>query len=65
MKTVITTLKCIRLDPELVDQLISVYRIISLTNGVPDGFHENVVCKLDDEAADNLHLPRFRRLSEQ
>jgi hypothetical protein len=47
------------LDPELVKQLVAIYRIMFPHNGVPDGFYEHVVRKLDDKAAQNEDLPRF------
>jgi hypothetical protein len=53
------TMKYICLDPKLVEQLISVYRIMFPHNGVSDEFYEHVVRKLDEKAADNPHLPRF------
>ena len=48
-----------RLHPELVGQLVSIYRIMFPHNGVPDEFYEHVVGKLDDEAEQNQDLPRF------
>ena len=47
------------LDPELVKQLVAIYRIMFPHNGVPNGFYEHVVQKLDDKAAQNEDLPRF------
>jgi hypothetical protein len=47
------------LHPELVEQLVSIYRIMFPHNGVPDEFYEYVVRKLDEKAAQNQHLPRF------
>jgi hypothetical protein len=47
------------LDPALVKQLVAIYRIMFPHNGVPDGFYEHVVRKLDDKAAQNEDLPRF------
>jgi hypothetical protein len=51
--------KCHHLDLELVKQLVAIYRIMFPHNGVPDGFYEHVVRKLDDKAAQNEDLPRF------
>jgi hypothetical protein len=47
------------LDPQLVKQLVAIYRIMFPHNGVPDGFYEHVVRKLDDKAAQNQDLPRL------
>jgi hypothetical protein len=47
------------LHPELVEQLVSIYRIMFPHNGVPDEFYELVVRKLDEKAAQNQNLPRF------
>jgi hypothetical protein len=47
------------LHPELVEQLVSIYRIMFPHNGVPDEFYEHVVRKLDEKAAQNQNLPRF------
>jgi hypothetical protein len=47
------------LHPELVGQLVSIYRIMFPHNGVPDEFYEHVVRKLDDKAEQNQDLPRF------
>jgi hypothetical protein len=47
------------LDLELVKQLVAIYRIMFPHNGVPDGFYEYVVRKLDDKAAQNESLPRL------
>jgi hypothetical protein len=47
------------LDRELVKQLVAIYRIMFPHNGVPDGFYEHVVRKLDDKAAQNQDLPRL------
>ena len=38
------------LNAELVQQLVAIYRIMFPHNGVPDGFYEQVVRKLDDKA---------------
>ena len=48
-----------RLHPELVEQLVSIYRIMFPHNGVPDEFYEHVVRKLDDKAAQDQDLPSF------
>jgi hypothetical protein len=48
-----------RLHPELVGQLVSIYRIMFPHNGVPDEFYEHVVQKLDDKAEQNQDLSRF------
>jgi hypothetical protein len=48
-----------RLDSELVEQLISVYRIMFPHTDVPDEFYEHVVRKLDEKAAQNQDLPPF------
>jgi hypothetical protein len=47
------------LDPELAKRLVAIYRIMFPHNGVPDGFYEHVVRRLDDKAAQNEELPRF------
>ena len=47
------------LDRELVKQLVAIYRIMFPHNGVPDGFYEHVVRKLDDKAAQNQDLARL------
>ena len=47
------------LHPELVEQLVSIYRIMFPHNGVPDEFYEHVVRKLDEKAEQNQNLPRF------
>ena len=39
-----------RLHPELVEQLVSIYRTMFPQNTVPDEFYEHVVRKLDDQA---------------
>jgi len=53
------TYKYQHLDRELVKQLVAIYRIMFPHNGVPDGFYEHVVQKLDDKAAQNQDLPRL------
>jgi hypothetical protein len=53
------TFKYHHLDPELVKQLVAIYRIMFPHNGVPDRFYEHVVRKLDDKAAQNQDLPRL------
>jgi len=47
------------LNPELVQQLIPIYRIMFPHDGVPDEFYDYVVRKLDDNAAQNQDLPRL------
>jgi hypothetical protein len=47
------------LHPELVEQLVSIYRIMFPHNGIPDEFYEHVVRKLDDKAAQDQNLPSF------
>jgi hypothetical protein len=44
------------LHPELVEQLVSIYRIMFPHNGVPDEFYEHVVRKLDEKAEQNQNL---------
>src|ERR1700733_6904357 len=53
------TMKYIRLDPELLDQLVAVYRKMFPHDGVPAEFYEHIVRKLEEKAADNPDLPRF------
>ena len=48
-----------RLHPELVEQLVSIYRTMFPHGTVPDQFYEHVVRKLDDQAVQNQNLPRF------
>src|SRR5208283_4676911 len=48
-----------RFDPELVEQLVSIYRIMFPHNSIPDEFYEHVVRKLDDKAAQDQNLPSF------
>ena len=48
-----------RFDPELVEQLVSIYRIMFPHNGIPDEFYEHVVRKIDEQAAQNQALPGF------
>ena len=40
-----------RLQPELVEQLVSIYRTMFPHSTVPDEFYEHVVRKLDDQVA--------------
>jgi hypothetical protein len=47
------------LCPELVEQLVSIYRIMFPHNGVPDEFYEHVVQKLDGSAEQNQDLTCF------
>jgi hypothetical protein len=44
-------------NPELVKQLISIYRIMFPHEDISDEFYEYVVRKLDDSAAQNEDLP--------
>jgi hypothetical protein len=48
-----------RLHPELVEQLVSIYRTMFPHGTVPDQFYEHVVRKLDDQAVQNQNLPRL------
>ena len=48
-----------RLHPELVEQLVSIYRTMFPHSTVPDEFYEHVVRKLDDKAAQDQNLPSF------
>ena len=48
-----------RLYPELVEQLISIYRAMFPHSTVPDKFYEHVVRKFDDQAAQNQALSGF------
>jgi hypothetical protein len=48
-----------RLYPELVEQLISIYRAMFPHSTVPDKFYEHVVRKFDDQAAQNQALSVF------
>ena len=48
-----------RLHPELVEQLVSIYRTMFPHGTVPDEFYEHVVRKLDDQAVQNQNLPRL------
>ena len=50
---------CRYLHPELVEQLISIYRTMFPHTTVPDEFYEHVVRKLDDQAAQNQALSGF------
>jgi hypothetical protein len=45
-----------RLSPELVEQLISIYRTMFPHSTVPDEFYEHVVRKLDDKAVQDQDL---------
>jgi hypothetical protein len=47
------------LRPELVEQLVSIYRIMFPHQGVPDEFYEHVVQKLDEKVGQDENLPRF------
>jgi hypothetical protein len=48
-----------RLHPELVEQLISIYRTMFPHSTVPDKFYAHVVRNLDDQAAQNQALSGF------
>jgi hypothetical protein len=48
-----------RFHPELVGQIVSVYRIMFPHDGVPDEFYEHVVQKLEDKAAQDQNLSSF------
>ena len=48
-----------RLHPELVEQLVSIYRTMFPHSTVPDEFYEHVVRKLDDQAAKDQDLSGF------
>jgi hypothetical protein len=48
-----------RLQPELVEQLVFIYRTMFPHSTVPDEFYEHVVRKLDDRAAQNQELSAF------
>ncbi len=48
-----------RLHPELVEQLVSIYRTRFPHDGVPDEFYEHVVRKLDEQAAQNENFARI------
>ena len=48
-----------RLHPELVEQLVSIYRTMFPHSTVPDEFYEHVVRKLDDQVAQNQELSGF------
>ena len=45
-----------RLHPELVEQLVSIYRTMFPHGTVPDQFYEHVVRKLDDQAVHDQDL---------
>ena len=46
-----------RLHPELVEQLISIYRVMFPHDSIPDEFYEHVVQKLDEKAEQDQNLP--------
>src|ERR1700755_2718727 len=46
-----------RLHPELIEQLISIYRVMFPHDSIPDEFYEHVVQKLDEKAEKNQSLP--------
>lgn len=48
-----------RFSPELVERLVSIYRIMFPHNGVPNEFYEHVVQKLDDKAAQDRDFSCF------
>jgi hypothetical protein len=48
-----------RLHPELVEQLVSIYRTMFPHSTVPDEFYEHVVRKFDDQAAQDQALSGF------
>jgi len=48
-----------RLHPELVEQLVSIYRTMFPHSTVPDEFYEHVVRKLDGQAAKEQDLSGF------
>ena len=48
-----------RLPPELVEQLVSIYRTMFPHNAVPNEFYEHVVRKLDDKAVQDQDLSCF------
>ena len=48
-----------RLQPELVEQLVSIYRTMFPHSTVPDELYEHVVRKLDDQVAQNQELSGF------
>ena len=48
-----------RLHPELVEQLISIYRVMFPHDSIPDEFYEHVVQKLDEKAEQNQRPAMF------
>jgi hypothetical protein len=48
-----------RFHPDLVEQLVSIYRIMFPHNAVPDEFYEHVVRKLDENAAQDQAFSCF------
>ena len=48
-----------RLPPELVEQLVSIYRTMFPHNAVPNEFYEHVVRKLDEKAVQDQDLSCF------
>jgi hypothetical protein len=48
-----------RLHPELVEQLVSIYRVMFPHDRIPDEFYQHVVQKLDEKAGQNQNLPGF------
>jgi hypothetical protein len=48
-----------RLRPELVEQLVSIYRVMFPHDRIPGEFYEHVVQKLDEKAEQNQNLPCF------
>jgi len=57
--TVSVAYKYHRFHPELVEQLVSIYRIMFPHNAVPDEFYEHVVRKLDENAAQDQAFSCF------
>jgi hypothetical protein len=47
------------LHPELVEQLVSIYRVMFPHDSIPDQFYEHVVQKLDEKSGQNQNLPGF------
>ena len=48
-----------RLDPELVEQLVAIYRVMFPHDSIPDEFYKYVVQKLDEKAQQNLDFTCF------
>jgi hypothetical protein len=47
------------LHPQLVERLVSIYRVMFPHDSIPDEFYEHVVQKLDEKAGQNQNLPGF------